>query len=159
MEENIYEFLGLTPKDGEAKVRAELDAQIKKWNNQMTRQPARAKAKLAVLKKFKADLDANPNMLKEHADMLFNRIYGIDFGTTHSGIAGYMHRFRKVAMMNYCMMQGKIPSAVFFESKDSVTAGYSGIAALGLEPEKVCTNIKNEITKKSDFVFQANDSS
>ena len=68
MEENIYEFLGLTPKDGEAKVRAELDAQIKKWNNQMTRQPARAKAKLAVLKKFKADLDANPNMLKEHAD-------------------------------------------------------------------------------------------
>ena len=68
MEENIYEFLGLTPKDGEAKVRAELDNQIKKWNNQMTRQAARAKAKLAVLKKFKADLDANPNMLKEHAD-------------------------------------------------------------------------------------------
>ena len=68
MEENIYEFLGLTPKDSEAKVRAELDAQIKKWHNQMTRQLARAKAKLAVLKKFKADLDANPNMLKEHAD-------------------------------------------------------------------------------------------
>ena len=34
MEENIYDFLGLTPKDGEAKVKEELEAQIKKWTNQ-----------------------------------------------------------------------------------------------------------------------------
>lgn len=68
MEENIYDFLGLTPKDSEAKVKEELDAQIKKWTNQLTRQPARAKVKLEVLKHFKAELGTNPNMLKEHAD-------------------------------------------------------------------------------------------
>ena len=68
MEENIYDFLGLTPKDGEAKVKEELEAQIKKWTNQLTRQAARAKAKLEVLKRFKAELGTNPNMLKEHAD-------------------------------------------------------------------------------------------
>ena len=34
----------------------------------MTRQAARAKAKLEVLKRFKAELGTNPNMLKEHAD-------------------------------------------------------------------------------------------
>ena len=68
MEENIYDFLGLTPKDSEAKVKEELEVQIKKWTNQLTRQAARAKAKLEVLKRFKAELGTNPNMLKEHAD-------------------------------------------------------------------------------------------
>ena len=68
MEENIYDFLGLVPKDGETKVKEELEAQIIKWTNQLTRQPARAKAKLDVLKRFKAELESNPNMLKEHAD-------------------------------------------------------------------------------------------
>lgn len=68
MEDNIYDFLGLTPKDSEAKVKEELEAQIKKWTNQLTRQAARAKAKLEVLKRFKAELGTNPNMLKEHAD-------------------------------------------------------------------------------------------
>ena len=68
MEENIYDFLGLVPKDGETKVKEELEAQIIKWTNQLTRQPARAKAKLDVLKRFKAELVSNPNMIKEHAD-------------------------------------------------------------------------------------------
>ena len=110
MEENIYDFLGLTPKDGEAKVTEELEAQIKKWTNQLTCQTARAKAKLEVLKRFKAELGTNLNMLKEHADnesdellkqkqlkeeVIFNqsdvskptKIFGIDFGTTYSSIA------------------------------------------------------------------------
>ena len=68
MEENIYDFLGLTPKDGEAKVKEELETQIKKWTNHLTRQAARAKARLEVLKRFKAELGTNPNLLKEHAD-------------------------------------------------------------------------------------------
>lgn len=68
MGENIYEFLGLTPKDSDARVKEELEAQIKKWTNLLTRQAARAKAKLDVLKRFKAELGTNPNMLKEHAD-------------------------------------------------------------------------------------------
>ncbi len=68
MNENIYDFLNLSPKEGADKVKAELDAQIRKWTNQLTKQAARAKEKLAVLKAFKAELESNPNMLKEHAD-------------------------------------------------------------------------------------------
>lgn len=69
MEENIYEYLNLTPAKGDDdKVKQELEAQIKKWTNQLTRQAARAKAKLDVLKRFKSELETNPNMLKEHAD-------------------------------------------------------------------------------------------
>lgn len=66
--ENIYEYLKLTPADSNDRVVQELDAQISTWTNQLTRQAARAKAKLDVLKRFKAELAANPNMLKEHAD-------------------------------------------------------------------------------------------
>lgn len=77
MEENIYDFLGLTPKvdkwgkvtsENEAEVKKKLEDQIKTFTNQMTNQPARAKAKLGVLKPFKAELATNPNMLQEHAD-------------------------------------------------------------------------------------------
>ena len=68
MEENIYDFLGLSPKDSDAKVKEELEAQIKKWTNQLTRQAARAKAKLEILKRLKTELEVNPNLLREHAD-------------------------------------------------------------------------------------------
>lgn len=66
--ENIYEYLKLTPADSNDRVVQELDAQISNWKNQLTRQASRAKAKLEVLNRFKAELAANPNMLKEHAD-------------------------------------------------------------------------------------------
>ncbi len=66
MEENIYLYLNLTPKDSDATVKSTLTTQLQKWGNKAT-DSARAAQKVEILKRFKAELDANPNMLREHA--------------------------------------------------------------------------------------------
>ena len=177
MEENIYDFLGLTPKDGEAKVKEELEAQIKKWTNQLTCQTARAKAKLEVLKRFKVELGTNLNMLKEHADnksdellkqkqlkeeVIFNqsdvskptKIFGIDFGTTYSSIA-FVDEYGKPVTVPNQENSPVTPSVVFFETGGSVSVGDVAKQALESAPDLVCSAIKRQMGN-ADFVINVN---
>ncbi|MBR5147034.1 MAG: zinc ribbon domain-containing protein [Bacteroidales bacterium] len=68
MEENIYIYLKMSPKDGDEAVLKKLEDEINSWNKKRSTQPERANSKLAVLNAFKKELASNPNMLKEHAD-------------------------------------------------------------------------------------------
>ena len=177
MEENIYDFLGLTPNDSDAKVKEELDAQIKKWTNQLTRQAARAKAKLEVLKRFKEELGTNLNMRKEHTDksdellkqkqlkqeeVIFNqsdvsnptKIFGIDFGTTYSSIA-FVDEYGKPVTVPNQENSPVTPSVVFFETGGCVSVGDVAKEALIAEPELVCSDVKLQLGKE-EYVFSAN---
>ena len=57
----------MSPSDSDTKVLAKLEAEFIKWRNSSGKNP-HAKVKFEILKSFKAALESNPNLLKEHAD-------------------------------------------------------------------------------------------
>lgn len=174
MEENIYDVLGLTPEDGAAKVKEELEAQIKRWTNRLTRPSMtdRAQARLEVLKRLKADLEANPNLpekgVREYGPHLDKqgkadsnprtiansvKVFGIDFGTTYSGIA-YVDEFGQPVMVTG-RDSSPTPSVVFFEPDHEACVGDAAKEALIANPEWVCSDIKRQVGNR-DYVFRAN---
>ena len=78
--------------------------------------------------------------------------FGIDLGTTHSCIA-YIDETGRSAVIKSALGEDTTPSAVYFESPQSVVIGRAAKDAARLEPEKVAQLVKRDMGTEAEYSY------
>ena len=78
--------------------------------------------------------------------------YGIDLGTTHSCIA-HMDETGRPSVIKSALGEDTTPSAVYFESAQSVVVGRAARDAARLEPDKVAQLVKRDMGTDAEYTY------
>src|SRR5712671_6709912 len=78
--------------------------------------------------------------------------FGIDLGTTHSCIA-YIDETGRPAIIKSALGEDTTPSAVYFESPQSVVVGRAAKDAARLEPDKVAQLVKRDMGTEAEYTY------
>ena len=78
--------------------------------------------------------------------------FGIDLGTTHSCIA-HIDETGRPAVIKSALGDDTTPSAVYFESPQSVVVGRAAKNAARLEPDKVAQLVKRDMGTDAEYTY------
>jgi molecular chaperone DnaK len=78
--------------------------------------------------------------------------FGIDLGTTHSCIA-WIDETGKPAIIKSALGEDTTPSAVYFESPQSVVVGRAAKDAARMEPDKVAQLVKRDMGRGVEYTY------
>ncbi len=157
MDENIYSYLGLPFDVDEAIVIETIESQLVKWHNMMPSQPESAIEHIECLMEFKKQLSARPDWLKEQALEIASPIFGIDFGTTYSGIAVCSDNSGKASPIIVDRGLYRMPSAVYLDD-NMVYVGEVAKSMLESNPNNGRDRVKSDLGNP-DISYNIGDSS